>query len=118
MSTLMNDICTTFVMTIRDGDATRLNDRGVIDKLLRDIVTVTECHEISRLSHEFTPQGISMVALLEESHLAAHTWPEHGSAYVTLTTCRPPEVTLSERLKTLLVERFSTDKVAISEMHT
>jgi S-adenosylmethionine decarboxylase proenzyme len=37
--------------------------------------------------HEFSPQGLSGVLVIAESHLAVHTWPEHGVACVDLFTC-------------------------------
>lgn len=33
--------------------------------------------------------GITGLALLSESHLACHTFPEHGSVCLNLFTCRP-----------------------------
>ncbi len=37
--------------------------------------------------HEFNPQGLSGVVVIAESHLAVHTWPEHGVVCVDLFTC-------------------------------
>jgi S-adenosylmethionine decarboxylase proenzyme len=37
--------------------------------------------------HEFNPQGLSGVVVIAESHLAVHTWPEHGAVCVDLFTC-------------------------------
>ena len=37
--------------------------------------------------HQFTPQGISVVAVLAESHLSIHTWPELGYAALDVYTC-------------------------------
>ena len=34
--------------------------------------------------HQFSPHGISGVVVIAESHLAIHTWPEHGYAAVDL----------------------------------
>ncbi|MFH1864021.1 MAG: S-adenosylmethionine decarboxylase [bacterium] len=42
---------------------------GVCDKL--------GFHIIKTYKHLFTPQGISLVFILKESHLAIHTWPGH-----------------------------------------
>ena len=105
-------------MTIREADTTRLDDIDALGALLGDIITLAKCHEIDRLSHTFTPQGVSMIALLEESHLAMHTWPEHGSAYITLTTCDTNQETLDEKLKLLLSEHFSTEAITMSEMRS
>lgn len=37
--------------------------------------------------HPFSPQGISGVVVISESHLAIHTWPEFGYAAVDIFTC-------------------------------
>ena len=37
--------------------------------------------------HQFTPQGVTGFALLAESHLSIHTWPEKGVAYCDIFTC-------------------------------
>ncbi len=37
--------------------------------------------------HHFSPQGVSGAVIIAESHLAIHTWPEHGFAAVDCFTC-------------------------------
>jgi S-adenosylmethionine decarboxylase proenzyme len=37
--------------------------------------------------HRFEPHGVTGVALLAESHVAIHTWPELGVAACDLLTC-------------------------------
>ncbi len=37
--------------------------------------------------HKFSPQGVSGVVVISESHLAIHTWPEFGYAAVDIFTC-------------------------------
>eukprot|EP00831_Metopus_contortus_P083708 TRINITY_DN9328_c0_g2_i1.p1 TRINITY_DN9328_c0_g2~~TRINITY_DN9328_c0_g2_i1.p1 ORF type:complete len:136 (-),score=28.19 TRINITY_DN9328_c0_g2_i1:348-755(-) len=38
-------------------------------------------------SHKFEPQGVTALALLAESHISVHTWPESGYAAVDVFTC-------------------------------
>ena len=38
-------------------------------------------------SHRFEPHGVTALALLAESHISIHTWPEHGYAAVDIFTC-------------------------------
>ena len=38
-------------------------------------------------SHRFDPHGVTALALLAESHISIHTWPEHGYAAVDVFTC-------------------------------
>lgn len=37
--------------------------------------------------HQFTPQGLTGIILLAESHISIHTWPERGEAAVDVFTC-------------------------------
>ena len=37
--------------------------------------------------HQFSPQGVTGTVLLAESHLAIHTWPEHGFVTVDVYVC-------------------------------
>ena len=37
--------------------------------------------------HNFSPQGVSGVVVIAESHVAIHTWPEHGFAAVDIFSC-------------------------------
>jgi len=37
--------------------------------------------------HQFSPQGVSGVIIIAESHLTVHTWPEHGYAGADIFTC-------------------------------
>ncbi len=37
--------------------------------------------------HKFSPQGVTGVASIAESHVSIHTWPEHGYAAVDVFSC-------------------------------
>jgi S-adenosylmethionine decarboxylase len=68
------------------------------------------------------PAGVTGLALLSESHLACHTYPEHGLATINLYCCRTrPEWPWAERLCEILgarnvtVRRVQRCNVAIQE---
>ena len=42
---------------------------------------------ISLDSYKFDPQGVTCVAMLAESHISIHTWPERGEAACDVFTC-------------------------------
>lgn len=52
---------------------------GAAEKLGATVVTST--------FHAFSPHGLSGVVVIAESHLAAHTWPEHRAACLDFFTC-------------------------------
>jgi S-adenosylmethionine decarboxylase proenzyme len=37
--------------------------------------------------HQFAPAGVTGTVLLAESHLAIHTWPEHGFVTIDVYVC-------------------------------
>jgi S-adenosylmethionine decarboxylase len=61
--------------------------RAVCEQVLRDLKLRTVG---DGLLHQFPPpSGITAMYLLTESHLACHTYPEHGIATFSLCCCRP-----------------------------
>ena len=86
-------------------DAAALADldrlRAVFDRVIRDL-NLNVLGEIAW--HQFDyPGGISGLALLSESHLSCHTYPEFRAATFNLYCCRnrdswPWETTLKEML--------------------
>lgn len=68
-------------------DAARLDDVPFLEQLLRAAATSANATVLSVHVHRFSPRGVTAVALLAESHLSLHTWPEHGFAAVDVFTC-------------------------------
>lgn len=70
---------------------------GCPAELLNDVTLVERCMvEAARAAgasidntsfHHFAPHGVSGVVVIQESHLAIHTWPEFGFAAVDIFTC-------------------------------
>jgi spermidine synthase len=56
------------------------------------------------VSHRFDPGGVTVLAMLAESHASLHAWPERGRAFVDVFTCG--EAADPERAVTLLAERL------------
>lgn len=42
---------------------------------------------VDSIFHAFNPFGVSGVVVIKESHVAIHTWPEHGFASIDIYTC-------------------------------
>ena len=64
-----------------------LNDRAFVEKALRGAVAQGMATLLHEVSHKFHPQGVTALALIAESHVAIHTWPEYGYAGVDVFTC-------------------------------
>jgi S-adenosylmethionine decarboxylase len=64
--------------------------------------------------HRFTPNGVSGVIVISESHLSVHTWPENGYVALDIFTCgddAKPEAAVEYALK-----EFGATNVHITEV--
>lgn len=64
-----------------------LNDVVHIEKSMEEAAETAGATLINSTFHHFSPYGVSGVVVIQESHLAIHTWPEYGFASVDLFTC-------------------------------
>lgn len=64
-----------------------LNDLENIEQLMKAAAIAAEANIVQTVFHRFSPQGITGVVVVEESHLSVHTWPEYGYAAVDFFTC-------------------------------
>jgi spermidine synthase len=64
-----------------------LNDVDIIEKGMVDAARNASATVINSTFHHFSPFGVSGVVVIQESHLAIHTWPEYQYAAVDLFTC-------------------------------
>jgi len=67
--------------------ADSLSDIDRIESAIRHAADIASVTLIKMTTHRFETGGVTAVALLSESHLSIHTWPEHGYAAVDLFTC-------------------------------
>jgi S-adenosylmethionine decarboxylase len=68
-----------------------LQSADVVRRVCACILEQLDLHVVGEgLLHRFPgPGGITALYLLTESHLACHTYPEHGVATFSLCCCRP-----------------------------
>ena len=64
--------------------------------------------------HKFSPQGITGVLLLAESHIAIHTWPEINYLAIDIFTCG--EKAFPQKSLDYLKEVFQPKKVRVKEI--
>jgi S-adenosylmethionine decarboxylase proenzyme len=71
------------------GSFDKLNDEKFLRQATLNIIKETKMTLLGIQSHtKLEPHGaVSVVALLAESHLSIHTWPEHGTALIDVFTC-------------------------------
>ena len=74
-------------------DVACLTSRDALGALVGEMVAALALRPVAPAAwHQFPPPGgITGMLLLAESHLALHTFPEHGSLTLNLFCCRPRE---------------------------
>jgi len=75
------------IVELYDGNPHRLDDEDFIRDALKEAAERSGATLLSLTSHKFEPQGVTALALLSESHISIHTWPELGYAAVDAFTC-------------------------------
>ena len=102
---------THLIIDLWDGE--HFDDAGVIELALRRAVQAAGATLLHLHLHEFTAGGgVSGVAVLAESHISIHTWPERGYAAIDVFMCgsaAPHEVV------PVLRHVFKARRIAISE---
>ena len=64
-----------------------LDNPAYLEKELKRAAEKANTTIIGVCLHQFSPEGVSGVVVIQESHLSIHTWPEHGYAAVDFYTC-------------------------------
>ena len=72
---------------LHGGNPNLLNDEEFVKSALIEAAEVAGATLLSLVSHKFSPQGVTAVALLSESHISLHSWPEYGFASIDCYTC-------------------------------
>lgn len=67
--------------------ADRLDNQDFVESLMRRAAEAAGATIVQSAFHRFSPQGVSGVVVIQESHLSIHTWPESGYAAVDFYTC-------------------------------
>jgi spermidine synthase len=67
--------------------ASNLDSVEVAERALRDAAAAGGITLIEVFVHQFSPHGVSGIAVIAESHLALHTWPEHDYVAADFFTC-------------------------------
>ena len=68
-------------------DNQKLNDESFLRCTLSKAAKFANATVLNLISNKFEPQGVTAIALLAESHISIHTWPESNYSAVDIFTC-------------------------------
>ena len=92
--------------------AEKLDDIAHIEETLKEAVEVAGATLLHIHLHRFSPTGVSGVAVLAESHISIHTWPEKGYAALDIFMCGDA---VPSRAIPVLKRAFTPDQVQLGD---
>ena len=91
-------------------DREKLNDESFLRCILNRAAKLANATVLNLISNKFEPQGVTAIALLAESHISIHTWPESNYSAVDIFTCGRnmlPELASQYLIEALQAEEHS-----------
>ena len=88
-------------------DFEKLNDESFLRCTLNRAAKLAKATVLNLISNKFEPQGVTAIALLAESHISIHTWPESNYSAVDIFTCgknMSPELASQHLIEALKAE--------------
>ena len=76
-----------FLLELYRCDCEKLNDESFLRCTLNRAAKLAKAKVLNLISNKFEPQGVTAIALLAESHISVHTWPESYYSAVDIFTC-------------------------------
>ena len=83
----MNALGRHLLVELHDCDREALDDLDYLREAMLNAAVACGAVVLGDSFHRFSPQGVSGVVVIAESHLSVHTWPEYGYAAVDIFTC-------------------------------
>ena len=96
-----------FLLELYRCDYEKLNDESFLRCTLNNAAKLANATVLNLISNKFEPQGVTAIALLAESHLSIHTWPEAHYSAVDIFTCgqnMKPDISCKYLIEALMAE--------------
>jgi len=99
-----------FLLELYRCDREKLNDESFSRCILNRAAKLANATVLNLISNKFKPQGVTAIALLSESHISIHTWPESNYSAVDIFTCGQnmmPELASHYLIESLIAKEHS-----------
>lgn len=108
------------ILELYGCSAEALNDASLLSEVMEKAAALSNTKLLYNLVYSFPNQGVTALALLAESHIAIHTWPEHGYAAVDLFACGQrarPEAGCAYLIQALQARRHRLHTIRRGQAH-
>ena len=102
------------ILDLYDCNKKLLDDYDSLRGLMETALQMSNATILRIIGEKFEPQGVTLLALLSESHCSIHTWPEIGYAAIDLYTCG--DTTQSHKASEFLKYKLGAKKVNEKEL--
>ena len=110
----MNVLGLHLLLELKECNPQLLNDLDYTRESLIQTAKKLGAHVVGESFHQFSPQGVTGILSIAESHISIHTWPEFGYAAADIFTCgstfRPSDAA------DLLIKRFESQNPETTEV--
>lgn len=76
-----------FIGEMRFDSQSKILDNTTILYVFQEALSSAQLEIIDIFNHNYKPYGYSTIAILQTSHAALHTWPEHGYISIDIFIC-------------------------------
>lgn len=90
----------------------KLDDLLAIKGAIDEAVGEMGVNVLHKFSHQFAPQGVTVLYALAESHISCHTFPEKGSVALDCYTCGTADPKVGMQV---LINFFEPTEISIQE---
>ena len=83
----MNVLGCHLLLELKDCNPALLNDLNYIRQAMLTAAEDVGATVVGESFHHFTPQGVTGILAIAESHISIHTWPEYAYAAADIFSC-------------------------------
>jgi S-adenosylmethionine decarboxylase len=96
-----------------------MQNAAALRTLCLDLAAASGMTIVGDSFHQFQPAGVTGTVLLAESHLAIHTWPEHGFVTIDVYVCNytTDNSAKAERLFASMQTALRPQHVSLHSLH-
>ncbi len=110
----MNALGRHLLLELNDCAPEALNDLDYLKDALLTAARESGATVLGESFHRFSPQGVSGVVIISESHMSIHTWPEYGYAAADIFTCG--DTVQPEKAARIIIEKLGAGNPSINEI--
>ncbi|MEC9007918.1 MAG: adenosylmethionine decarboxylase [Planctomycetota bacterium] len=96
------------------GCDSRIDDVEIVERAIDEAVVAIGATLVQSHVHRYSPQGVTGLAVLAESHLSLHSWPEYGYMAADVFTCGT--LTIPRRAVAVFKEIFAPGRIEVREI--